>query len=141
MQFPLIVSTGPANCSDPFLIISLPCIGANSLAIMVSIFSLNMYSSEHMWTFAQLSTITDDPSESNPTCSEDYTLEESMCHILSFKIMQKIKGLFLMWPLRGFYIALQLSLLEFVFSLLVLIFFLQIQLLAPLVNWSWIWVA
>ena len=62
---------------------------------------------------SELSTMTDDPSESNTTCSEDTTLEESMWHILSFQIMQKKKGLFLVWPLRGIFLELQLGLIEF----------------------------
>ena len=66
--------------------------------------------------------MTVDPSESNITCSEDYTLEESMCHILSFDIFQKTKGLFLVWTLGGFILVFRLGLLEFGLSLLVLNF-------------------
>ena len=66
--------------------------------------------------------MTDDPSESSPTFYEDSTLEESMWHILSFDIAHKTKGLFLVWPLGGLFLTLQLSLHEFVFSLLVLHF-------------------
>ena len=64
-----------------------------------------------------------DPSESNPTCYEDSTLEESMWHTLSFDIVHIKKGMFLVWPLGGFFIASQLGLLYFGFYLLVLIFF------------------
>ena len=66
--------------------------------------------------------MTDEPSESNITFSEDYNLEESMWNILSFEIVQKIKGLFLVWTLGGLFIAFQISLLEFGFSFLVLHF-------------------
>ena len=36
--------------------------------------------------------MTDDPSESNPTCYEDSTLEDSMWRSPSFEIVQKTKG-------------------------------------------------
>ena len=55
--------------------------------------------------------MTDDPSESNPTFSEDSTIEESMWNILYFEIGHKTKGLILVWPLGGFFIAFQLRLL------------------------------
>ena len=89
------------------------------------IFSVNIYSSDKMFSLAELSTITVDPSESNPTCYEDSTIEESMCNILSFGILQKIKGLFLVWPLGGLFLASHLGLLEFEFYLLVLHFCLE----------------
>ena len=109
---------------------------------MVYILSVNMSSSEHMWSFAELSTITDYLSESNPNCSEDYTIEESMWHIIYFEIAHKTKGLFLVWTLGGFFLAFQLGLVEFIFPLLVMTLPpLKIQLLASLANWSWIWVA
>ena len=69
--------------------------------------------------------MTVEPSESNKTCSDDSTLEESIFHILSFEIVQKKKGLFLVWTLGGFFLAFQLSLLEFGFSVLVLNFCLE----------------
>ena len=53
--------------------------------------------------------MTVDPSESNKINSEDSTLEESMC-------------LFLVWPLGGLFLALQLVLIDFGLSLLVLHF-------------------
>ena len=66
--------------------------------------------------------MTYETSDPNPTCSEDSTLEESMWYILSFEIVKKTKGLFLVWPLGGLFITFQPSLLEFRFSLLVLNF-------------------
>ena len=36
--------------------------------------------------------MTDDPSESNPTCSEGSNFEESMCHIMSFFNCAENKG-------------------------------------------------
>ena len=54
-----------------------------------------------------------EPSESNQTCSEDSTHEEIMCHILSFDIVHNTKGLVLMWPLGGLFLAFQLGLIEF----------------------------
>ena len=65
--------------------------------------------------------MTDDPSQSNPTCSQDSTLEESMWHILSFEKIQK-KGSILVWPLGGFLLAFQPGLLEVGLYLLVLNF-------------------
>ena len=50
--------------------------------------------SEKMWSFADLSTMTDDPSESNPKFSEDYALEESIWHTPSFEIVQKKGSIF-----------------------------------------------
>ena len=76
--------------------------------------------------------MTDDPSESNPTYSEDSTLKESMWHTPSFEIVQKTMGLFLVWHLGGFFLAFQMGLLEFGFYLLVLHFVLINWLLAPL---------
>ena len=69
--------------------------------------------------------MTDEPSESDPTCSEDYTLEESMWHKLSFKIVQKPKGIFLVGPLGELFLAFQMYALEFGFSLLVIHFCLE----------------
>ena len=66
--------------------------------------------------------MTVDPPESNTIYSEDFTLEESMWHILYFEIVHKIKGLFLVWTLGGFFLAFQLGLIEFEFYLLVMIF-------------------
>ena len=45
-----------------------------------------------------------------------------MWHILYFEIIQKTKGLFLVWLLGGFFLAFRLDLLEFGFYLLVLNF-------------------
>ena len=45
-----------------------------------------------------------------------------MCNILSFEIVYKIKEIFLVLPLGGFFLDFQLRILEFVFSLLVLHF-------------------
>ena len=72
----------------------------------------------------------------NPTCSEDFTLEESMCHIISFEILKNTMGLFLVWPLRGFFLAFQLGLLEFGFSLLVPHYFLEKSVLDTLSHLS-----
>ena len=85
-----------------------------------------------MFSLAELSTITVDPSESNTTCSEDSTIEESIWYILPYESVQNKKGLFLVWPLGVVFLTLQMGLLEFGLSLLVMIFFLLIQLLAPL---------
>ena len=62
----------------------------------------------------------------------DSTLQESMWHILSFEIVRKTKGVFLVWPLGVLFLAFQLSLFEFVLSLMVLLFFLQGRFLEPL---------
>ena len=101
--------------------------------MMVSILSVNVSSSEHMRTFAELLIINDDPSDSNPNCSEDSTLEESMWHTRSFENLNKM-GLFLVWYLGGFFIALHLILLGFYSPHWLYIFVFQSQLLAPLVN-------
>ena len=53
------------------------------LEMMGYILSVNMSYSENMCALEELSTITDDSSESNPTCSEDSTLEVSILHIRS----------------------------------------------------------
>ena len=103
---------------------------------MWSILSVIMSSSDHMWAFTELSNITYDPPESNPTCSKDSTLEEIMWNIISFEILQKTKGLYLVWHLGGFFIALQLSLLEFGFSLLVLSFCLSKSVFSILIQFS-----
>ena len=87
---------------------------------MIYILLVNMYSSDNIWSLAELSTINYDPYESNPTCYEDSALEENMWHTISFKIVQKTEGLFLVWHLERFFLAFQLGLLEFVFSLLVI---------------------
>ena len=65
----------------------------------------------------------DDPSESNPTCSEDSTLEDNMWNILSFVILHLKKGPFLVWPLGGFFFAFQLDLIGLRLSFLVMLFF------------------
>ena len=122
MQLPIIISLGPSNCSNHFRNKIISTHNFQSIKMVGSILSVNMSFSEKMWAFAELSTITYDPSESNPTCSEFSSLEESMWHILSFEIVQKIKGLFLVWPLKSLFLALQLILLEFGFSLLFLNF-------------------
>ena len=67
-----------------------------------------MPSSETIFALAELLTITVDPSDSNTTFSEDYTPEESMWRILFFEIVQKTKGVFLVWHLGGFFLAFQL---------------------------------
>ena len=64
-----------------------------------------------------------DPSESNPTCSKYFNIEEIMWHILSLEIELKKKVIFLVWPLAGFFHDFQLRLLEFGFYLLVLVFY------------------
>ena len=68
-----------------------------------------MSSSDEIWEMLDLSMMTYDPSESKSTCFEDSTFEESMCHILSFEILQKTKGMFLVRPLGGLFIAFQLG--------------------------------
>ena len=78
---------------------------------MGSILSVNMSSSEKICALEELSTTTFEPSESNPTCSKDSTLEESMWNILLFEKFQNTKGIFLVWPLGGFFLAFKLSLL------------------------------
>ena len=97
-----------------------PPIFPTPLEMMCSNLSVNMSSSDQMCTFSELLTMNIDPSESNPTCYEDYILEYSMCHILSFEIVQRTKGLVFVWPLGGFFLAFQLGSLEFGFSLLVM---------------------
>ena len=77
--------------------------------------------------------MTYDPYELNTTFSEYSTHEESTWHVLTFEMLHKIKGLFLVWPLGGFFIAFQLGLIEFGFSLLGIHFF-QSHLLATLAN-------
>ena len=44
---------------------------------------------------------------------------------MSFDIVQKTKGLFLVWPFGGFFLAFQLGFLEYGLSLLVLHFCLE----------------
>ena len=100
--------------------------------MMGFIFSVNMSYSEKMFTLTELSYITVDPSELNPTFSEDSTLEDSMWNIISFGIVKNTKSLFLVWPLGDLFLALQLGLLELELSLLVLHFFLSNSFLAPL---------
>ena len=101
-----------------------PTYGYHSIKMMGPILLVKIYSSKKMCEFSELSTITVDPPESNTTGSGDLTTEESMWHSLYFEILQNKKGVFLVWPLGGFLPALQLSLLEFGFPLLVLDFYL-----------------
>ena len=68
----------------------------------------NMSSSDQMCTLEELSTITDDPLESNKTFSKYSTPEEIIWNTLSFEIAQKTKSLFLVWPLGGLFLAFQL---------------------------------
>ena len=113
---------------------------ATPLEMMGSILSVNTSSSEQMWELVELSTMTDDPSDSNPTCSENYHLEDSMWHILYYEIVQKKMicfcvsfGMFLsclpkkntwIWVIPpGSY------------------FFFQIHLFAPLSNCTWLWLS
>ena len=72
------------------------------------ILSENMSSPEHMRILSELSNMTDDPSDSNPYCFRDLTIQESMFHILSFEILKKTKGLFVVWPLGGIFLAFRL---------------------------------
>ena len=67
--------------------------------------------------------MTVDPLESNTNCSWYSSHGESMWNILHFEIAQK-KSMFLMWPLGGLFLALQLGLLEFGLYLMVMYFFL-----------------
>ena len=106
----------------PFGIIYFPPIVANPVEIMNYILSVNMSSSEKICALAELPTMTVETSESNKTCYEYFTLEDSMWHILSFEILQNTKGLFLVLPLGVFFLVFQLGLLEFGFYLLVLNF-------------------
>ena len=78
--------------------------------------------------------MTDDPSESNPTFLR-IPLLNRVCGI-SYPLIFSGggKGLYLVWHLEGFFLAFQMSLLEFVFSLLVLILSCKTQLLVPLAN-------
>ena len=62
--------------------------------MMGSILSVNMSYSEKMCACTELSNMTFDPSYSNPTFSEDSTLEYIIWNILFFEILQKKKGLF-----------------------------------------------
>ena len=134
MQFPLTISPGPDNCSNPFEIISFKPIVTTPSEIMGYILSVNIYSSENMCSLVDLSTINDDPSESNSTYSEDPTLEDSMWYILSFEIVQKRKGIFLVRPLGVFFLALHIGLLEFGFYLLVLHSFLANSVFGTLIQ-------
>ena len=93
--------------------------------MICSILSVNMSSSNQMRALAELSTMTDEPIDSDSNLSDNSTLKESIWHTLSFEIVQKIKGIFLVWPLRGFNIDFRLGLIEFASSLLVLHFFLE----------------
>ena len=70
---------------------------ATPLEIMGSIFSVNMSSYEKMCALEELSTMNDDPSESNTTCSIYPTFEEIMCYILFFKMVERTKVKFLLW--------------------------------------------
>ena len=78
----------------PLVIKKFPPISVTTLEMMGYILSVNMSSSEKMRELTELSTITDDSSDSKPTYSEDDNLEDSMWHIPSFEILQKTKGLF-----------------------------------------------
>ena len=79
-----------------------------------------MSPSEILLALEELSNMTDDPSESNPTFSVDSTLEDNTRYILYFKSVQKTKVIFLVGPLGGIFIAFQLGLLVFGFFLLAL---------------------
>ena len=59
-------------------IISFLPIVATPLETTGSILLVNISSPEKMCALAELSIMTIDPAESNPTCSEDYSLEDSM---------------------------------------------------------------
>ena len=112
-----------------------------TLKIMVYILSVNMYSYEHMWAFPELSTMTDDRSESNPTCSDYSTLEYIMWDIPSFGIVQKNRVYFWcgLWEYYSFpsnWACLNLEFLSWLW-----VFVLKSQFLAPLPNWPWIWLA
>ena len=132
MQLFLIISTVPSNCNNKFW---------NNIFytyICHSIRNDGLYLvSEHVFLWenmcmVKLSTMTVDPWESNETCYDYSTLEESMWHFISFEILHNTKGLFLVWPLGGLFLEFQLGLVEFLLYLLVLIFFLQSQLLSHL---------
>ena len=59
-----------------------------------------------------------------------------MWHIVYFEIVQKTKGLFLVWPFGGLFLAFQLGLLEFGFSFLVLHFCLSKSVVGKLSHLS-----
>ena len=92
MDPPFITSTGLANYANGFWNKICTPIVATTLVMMGSILSVNMYFYEHIRAFAELSTVTVYPSESNPILSEDSTLEESMWHVPSFEIVHLEKG-------------------------------------------------
>ena len=132
MKFLLIISPGPANYIDHFW---------TKISFTYSCHAIRNYGlyifSKHVLLWENLCIVIVinydcEPSESNPTCSEDSTIEDIIWHILSFEIFQKTKGLFLVWHLGVLFISFQLGLLEFGFSLLVLHFFLKSRLLEPL---------
>ena len=132
--FPLPSVQYQITVTIPFGVRYFPYIVATPLEIMGSILSVNMSSSEKIFALEELSTMIVDPSESNPTFSEYYTLEESMWHIISFEILYNTKGLFLLWTLGGLFIAFQMGLLYFVLSLQVMHFCLSMSVVGTLIH-------
>ena len=101
--------------------------------MMDSILSVNMYSYENICAFSELSTITMEPPESNPIYYEDSTFEEIIQHIVSFGNLQYAKGIFLVFPLGGFFLTFQLVLFDFGLYPLVLHLVLKNQLFALMI--------
>ena len=90
--------------------------------MMGFILSLNMYSSDQMFPFANLSTMNVEPPESNKICSMNYSHEESMWRIISFDTLQQTKSLFVVLHLGVFFFAFKLVFNNFGLYLLVFIF-------------------
>ena len=96
-----------------------------------------MYCYEKMYTLVELLTMTVDLSKSNTTCSYDSTLEDSMWHIPPFKISQRTKGLFFVWPLGGLFLDIPLVLLEFGFYLMIIHFLIEKSVVDTLSHLGW----
>ena len=86
-----------------------------------------------MWELEKLSTMTDNSSESNPFFLVFHSWREYMAYPFLWNCAEK-KGLFLVWPLGGLFIAFQLSLLEILLSLLVLYFCLEKSVVGTLIQ-------
>ena len=62
-------------------------------------------------------------------------MEESMWHTTSFETIQYTKGLLLLWPFGGLFLASQMGLLDFGFSLLFLKFCFEEKTVCTLISY------
>ena len=125
--FFLVSSPGPYICDNPFR----NEIFSKQSCQTVLDEGLYLVSEDvFLWSYMFIYIVTVDPSESNPICFYDYSLDDSTCYILFFLIFKSTKGLFFIWTLGCLFLAFQLGLYAFLKTSWLCTFIWKNQLLA-----------